>query len=379
MSLQLLTGEVEVLVVKVSSVDTSDKAYAITLRGVTDLALTNHRLVFVANGVRVAALHLCLVTGTESTSSFLTGNKLRISTSGVGTPATWAIACASTGFAEFSAQLQYYLDKRSWLQRPGPAPAVKKHHQSPSLAGVGGIIRRQDRDITAATVAQTESLSDMQALVRNAQEVVRVIQQYSALKNSGQDEAEADEMEDILRSLGSVVPVSKRSASSSSSSFYSEVAAQVSELLLKSGRIQRMGGIVSATDAYYLYNRARGSSSLISPDDFLLALDSLPGTSQGGHGLCLHRYPTGVNVIRLRECSDEDICRRVLDLCRSKGRGLSSVAAASALGVSVLVAKEQLLLAEDRGILVRDQGVHGLLFYPNLFDEYLANRTTGSK
>lgn len=51
------------------------------------------------------------------------------------------------------------------------------------------------------------------------------------------------------------------------------------------------------------------------------------------------------------------------------GPALSSGDVARALGVSVAVAAEQLLLAESRGVLCRDDGPEGLRFFRNFFKE----------
>jgi ESCRT-II complex subunit VPS36 len=73
---------------------------------------------------------------------------------------------------------------------------------------------------------------------------------------------------------GIISPVTKLSAGRQ---YYHLLARQVADLLYDQNRITRLGGVVSLTDLYCLYNRARGTE-LVSPDDLLQAvrlMDSL--------------------------------------------------------------------------------------------------------
>ena len=57
----------------------------------------------------------------------------------------------------------------------------------------------------------------------------------------------------------------------------------------------------------------------------------------------------------------------ILILCQvGESTSLSSQELASLLNISVLLAKERLLLAEEVGTLCRDDSDEGLRFYPNL-------------
>jgi ESCRT-II complex subunit VPS36 len=40
---------------------------------------------------------------------------------------------------------------------------------------------------------------------------------------------------------------------------------------------------------------------------------------------------------------------------------------ANALGITLVIAKEQVLVVENRGLLCRDESVYGIAFYKNIF------------
>lgn len=55
-----------------------------------------------------------------------------------------------------------------------------------------------------------------------------------------------------------------------------------------------------------------------------------------------------------------------------RGGGLTAASVARELAVTLSVAQEQLLLAEHKGALCRDEGPDGLRFFANRFSEFLA-------
>ena len=57
---------------------------------------------------------------------------------------------------------------------------------------------------------------------------------------------------------------------------------------------------------------------------------------------------------------------------------MSAVELSGLLGVSVVLVEERCLLAENRGWLVRDESVEGVRWWPNLFDNWAADRAQTS-
>jgi ESCRT-II complex subunit VPS36 len=217
-----------------------------------------------------------------------------------------------------------------------------------------------------------------------AREVIAVVQRYAVLmadktnkanisetdstsdamsENSSQV-AETNEMESILQSIGIVSPITKSTAGRS---YHQQLARQIADILLAQQRLQRLGGIITLTDLYCLFNRARGTA-LISPDDLLAATKSMNTLSLG---MCFKSLPSGVKVLQLDNYSEEKTAQRMVDLIASspelQSHGVSVFDVAMHLGMSLVLAKEQVFYAEQMGVLCRDESIQGLQFFPNLF------------
>ena len=64
------------------------------------------------------------------------------------------------------------------------------------------------------------------------------------------------------------------------------------------------------------------------------------------------------------------LCRLTAEAKKALGwkvAGIGASDAAKGIGVPLTLAKEYLLLAENSGVLCRDQGPEGLVFYENFF------------
>ena len=178
---------------------------------------------------------------------------------------------------------------------------------------------------------------------------------------------ELSEMENILQSIGMVSPVTKFSAGRS---YHQQLARQLADLLSSQGRLQRMGGMITLTDLYSIYNRARGTE-LVSPDDLLQAASLMEHLHLG---MRLRRFASGVIMIQADSLNEASLCQQLVDLSKSDPEfqihGIFATDLARKLCISLLVAKEQLLLAEVKGMLCRDDSITGLSFFPNLFSTF---------
>ncbi|XP_053141054.1 vacuolar protein-sorting-associated protein 36 isoform X3 [Hemicordylus capensis] len=125
---------------------------------------------------------------------------------------------------------------------------------------------------------------------------------------------------------------------------------------------EERGGIMSLTEVYCLVNRARGLE-LLSPEDLVNSCKMLEALKLP---LRLRIFDSGVMVIELQSHNEEEMLAAALEMVSEKG-SLTAEEFAKLVGMSVLLAKERLLLAENMGQLCRDDSVEGLRFYPNLF------------
>lgn len=148
---------------------------------------------------------------------------------------------------------------------------------------------------------------------------VVVVQRYAAYVQAGgkEDGVEAQsELLGMLQGVGIASPVTKEMAGNA---YHEQLARQFADLLLTDNRLRyvvglpwlwkvlcltiscccrsrRLGSILTLTDAYCLYNRARGTD-LVSPEDLLQAATLLRPLRLGLH---LDMFPSGVKVPRCR-------------------------------------------------------------------------------
>jgi ESCRT-II complex subunit VPS36 len=128
-----------------------------------------------------------------------------------------------------------------------------------------------------------------------------------------------------------------------------------------------MGGMITLPDAYCLLNKARGTEP-VSPDDLYHAskiIDTL------NIGIKFKSFDTGVLVLQLDTMSDDHICLSLITMYDTlldiKEQGLHATLVARYLNLSIVVAKQNLLLAESLGYLCRDESSSGTFYFPNKF------------
>ena len=100
-----------------------------------------------------------------------------------------------------------------------------------------------------------------------------------------------------------------------------------------------------------------------SPDDLV---DACKLMETMGFPMVLHTFASGVKAIRDRTQSDDAIAKAVADHVAQAGP-TSAFQLARANTMSGTLAREQLLTAEQMGLLCRDDTVEGLVFHTNRF------------
>lgn len=285
------------------------------------------------------------------------------------------------GKIEFMELLERALERRSWEHiekkaaekvTPPPPPTF-----SLSNAGVGGILQKQNATMKNADSLAKAALTDLDSLAQKAREVVSVVQRYAAFMQEAKaasDEdgfsettsqiVEVNEMETIMQNIGVISPVTRLSAGRL---YHQQVARQLAELLLQQNRLKRLGGMITLTDLYCLYNRARGTE-LLSPDDLLNAVQMMSTLQLG---MRMRVFPSGVRVIQLDSLDERAFDQTLIQFLESdedaQRSGVNASVVARFFSLSVMVAKERLLDAERRGVLCRDESLEGLLYFPNRF------------
>ncbi|XP_017367315.1 vacuolar protein-sorting-associated protein 36 isoform X5 [Cebus imitator] len=209
---------------------------------------------------------------------------------------------------------------------------------------------------------QIEAFEDLSKLMIKAKEMVELSKSIANKIKDKQGNITEDEtirFKSYLLSMGIANPVT-RETYGSGTQYHMQLAKQLAGIL--QAPLEERGGIMSLTEVYCLVNRARGME-LLSPEDLVNACKMLEALKLP---LRLRVFDSGVMVIELQSHKEEEMVASALETVSEKG-SLTSEEFAKLVGMSVLLAKERLLLAEKMGHLCRDDSVEGLRFYPNLF------------
>lgn len=269
-------------------------------------------------------------------------------------------------------------------------------------AGIAGLERRGLETRKNNEYVIGNAFEDLEALMASAKEVVALAESFATESKVGTN-GEAAEATAVLSqsaaALGMVTTKDMLGSGSGSENLYvTELSRNVAEYLTddRKGVLQREGGIMSLIDLWAVFNRSRNGVELVSPSDFLKAAElweklKLP--------VRLRRFKSGLLVVQRYDWNDEKTIRELQTWLqelrfeppeaevhwdwRSYGRGVTSQEAAQRFGWSVGVATEELEMAEDRGILCREEGIEGLRFWSNHItaateDEALFDRVENS-
>ncbi|KAK2983470.1 hypothetical protein RJ640_006483, partial [Escallonia rubra] len=279
------------------------------------------------------------------------------------------------------------------------------------VVGVAGILRKEQEMWESTDKSLQDAFQDLNALMSKAKEMVMLAEKMRLKLLSGsnnqtgaandEEMGSKEEMQDWLLSVGIVSPVTKESAGALYhqqlsrqsivlisllqkevlSEFKEDMIAQleITEIGLLSYflgieladfvkiPIERAGGMINLIDIYCVFNRARGTE-LISPDDLLQACILWEKLDVP---VMLRKFDSGVMVIQNKSHSDDEVFARIKSLVLKPDAlrsGVSASDAAMTLGIAPAMAKEHLLTAESKGMLL-DVSPDGFRFYINLFQE----------
>lgn len=136
---------------------------------------------------------------------------------------------------------------------------------------------------------------------------------------------------------------------------------------------------MTLVDLWSVFNRSRNGVELVSPADFLSAAETW---EKLGLPVRLRRFKSGLLVVQGRDRTDEKTIAALLAWLKeikdfylpdegvawdwaTYGRGVTAQEAAERFGWSFGVANEELEMAEEKGLLCRDQGPDGVRFWEN--------------
>ncbi|KAF9907288.1 Vacuolar protein-sorting-associated protein 36 [Lobosporangium transversale] len=240
-----------------------------------------------------------------------------------------------------------------------PTPVIK-------VGGISGIMRSVETNQKATDETLSQAFQDLEALIDKAAEMVTLAENISKglAKSNTMNNEETATFKAYLLSMGIAAPVTKDTAGVV---FHKELARELFEFILPV--VEREGGTMSLMDVYCVFNRARGVE-LISPKDLHTACQLFPELNLP---LRLRKFDSGLLVLQtLSRYSNDEVSESILSRIKNlpPGSSLDAIELASAVQISVVLAQEQLLMTEARGLICRDESVNGLRFYDNLLDKW---------
>jgi ESCRT-II complex subunit VPS36 len=281
--------------------------------------------------------------------------------------------------AAFDKALSQSLRGRVWCEALAAAPIGKSAPVLTAIPalGIGSIFRGSTHQRAAEATRISSALSDLDSLMNEAQTMVSLAKKMgSSLHSTAGERQDSDSLEfaSMLRDLGvdaSVASPSPSSAhvaaspatvhASADTAFHKQLCTQVDGLM--GAVLANNGGIFSVSDAYCVLNRARGTD-LVSPDDFVRVC-------RQSRSFDVATLPSGVLVLRTHEfCAPGAMTARILRAFdqRHAADGMGELEAAAALRLSLPLALQVLLDAEQAGVLCRDEGGSGgVTFWRNVF------------
>ncbi|XP_065752078.1 vacuolar protein-sorting-associated protein 36 isoform X3 [Phocoena phocoena] len=247
------------------------------------------------------------------------------------------------GQIEFYRRLSEEMTQRRWENTPVSQSLQANRGSQPGrirAVGIVGIERKLEEKRKETDKNISEAFEDLSKLMVKAKEMVELSKSIANKIKDKQGDITEDEtirFKSYLLSMGIANPVT-RETYGSGTQYHMQLAKQ-------------LAGILQAP------------LELLSPEDLVNACKMLEELKLP---LRLRVFDSGVMVIELQSHKEEETVASALETVSEKG-SLTSEEFAKLVGMSVLLAKERLLLAEKMGHLCRDDSVEGLRFYPNLF------------
>ncbi|XDG06696.1 hypothetical protein ABKA04_006311 [Annulohypoxylon sp. FPYF3050] len=322
------------------------------------------------------------------------------SVAGLENPESVKVSFRGGGDKIFYERLKSSMTQRKWLlQEAPPVPnggtndmrsdsssalgSGPSRNKTAGIAGLEkmGLDRRKNNELVIGS-----AFEDLEALMASAKEIVALAESFSRQVNGGTEKATSEAnalLAESASQLGLVTTKDIVGGSGSESLYLSELSRNLAEFLTDDARgvLKKAGGIISLVDLWAMFNRARGGVELVSPNDFEKAARMwgklrLP--------VRLRTFKSGVMVVQSRDRTDGTTIKALLAWLRDLhdippdrdvtwdwqefGRGVTAQDAAERFGWSIGVAEEELEMAEEKGVLCREEGIEGLKFWENYID-----------
>lgn len=328
------------------------------------LQITSHRLVFWHEGPprRARYQHLSHLMQASAETAIFKSPKILLSTYSGDFLMVFKISNDRDAVLEL---IQRQLQRQEWEKKRDTrerTEALTRHK-----VGVDKILakhryqQKQAEQLTSAALLA----DDAESLLKEATELSKLIQRQVATLER-QQESGADQSTEARQLVGMLADMGMASALNKTDfrcmdSYFRQLARQLADVLRP--KLAHSGGVMTLTDAYCFFNRAR-ASNLISPEDFRSAVDMLVNMDLAMEA---RTFPSGLVVLRDTSVKIVEVAEKLKSQAAS---GMNELEAARLLQTSAVLAAEQLLEAEQLGFLARDETLETLRFFPNRFEEW---------
>ncbi|CAK4510708.1 unnamed protein product [Aphanomyces euteiches] len=337
--------------------------------------ITTHRLLWLSEVTQTYIfMNLAVIDRLHKEAGFLArSSKIRVDYKSNNESKFMKLSFKNGGRDEFYGPFEASLSRKAWADTKTTSALADRRLQTrqfdASAAGIGGIMNRRQEEQKLTTELTTQSFSDLNALMDKAKDMVGLIERYvaTAQQNTATPASENDisEMQVVMLNMGIASPVTRENAGDA---YHQQLARQLASFLKQP--LEAHGGIMTLSDIYCLFNRARGSE-LISPDDLYHAAALQKPLHLGMH---LRKFEGGLIVLQSDLHNEDRVASRLETLAANAADGcLTSNDVALALKISLPLALEYLKVAEQKGKLCRDDTFEGLNFYLNRFPEFVAH------
>ena len=309
------------------------------------------------------------------------------------------ISFRAGGDKTFYERLKNAMIQRRWLLQHAP-PVPPPEHPSPSPSpnpmldqissppisrpqstsvGIAGLEQRGLQSRRNNETVLGNAFSDLEALMASAKDIVALAEKFAAESGSGSN-ALLSESAAAMGMVATRDTVGSSNSAMSSSLYISELSRNLAEYVTdpRRGLLRANGGIMGLVDLWATINRSRNGVELVSPADFHNAAEAWDRLNLP---VRLRQFRSGLLVVQARDWTDEKSIASINGWLRSLqqsppedlpvwdwanfGCGVTAQEAASRFGWSLGVANEELEMAEERGVLCREEGVEGLKFWLN--------------
>ncbi|ETI43828.1 hypothetical protein L917_10912 [Phytophthora nicotianae] len=280
------------------------------------------------------------------------------------------------GRDDFFSPLEASLKRKAWKDTQPSHLADRrlvKRQFNAADAGIAGIMRRQQEAQKETTELAATAFTDLANLMLKARDMVSLIERYvdtqKAVESNGEDgtttsrEDDINKLSSLMLDMGITSPVTREN---SGAAYYEQLARQLAEYL--SEHMPTNGGIMTLSDIYCMFNRARGVE-LVSPDDLYHAA-LLQKKLKLGYSV--RKFPGGLIVLQTDSHREDKVAERLAKMAQKSSSGyITSTDVSVELHTSFPLAWEYLKVAEELGKLCRDETFEGTNFYPNKFEQLM--------